>query len=143
MKKRSPYDNFRVETLEPRILLSGDPLAGGLCAVAPDLIETSLPAEEILYTSQDSPSQQRQEPYNPGENLPDLFSGMAVEPLAAAADDTVTAEDEIFDGTDRQDDAVEIFPSEDFPGQDGIAVAPPAFGRALRGLGFPAGSFGL
>jgi len=89
-----PPNPFELENLEPRILLSGDPLVGLANTLAPgepDLLETGLelpPIEESIPPgagdSQSSAYQQTLQ-YDPSQNLTDIFAGLQQEDAAADA----------------------------------------------------------
>ncbi|MCD6137516.1 MAG: LEPR-XLL domain-containing protein, partial [Deltaproteobacteria bacterium] len=96
--KRSQLPNlFELESLEERIMLSGDPLFGAIHVVAPDQLDRLFDAapeapgvEEVLIsgedTSQDQSAHQPSE-YDPAKNLDDIFSGLTDEDDSARSDD--------------------------------------------------------
>ncbi|MBW2623244.1 MAG: LEPR-XLL domain-containing protein, partial [Deltaproteobacteria bacterium] len=89
MKRSEPPNTFELENLEPRIMLSGDPLTGAVAdsiiTGKPDPFETGQdqpPIEEILYpvsdALQDTPYQEssQYDPYKK-KNLTGIYSGLA------------------------------------------------------------------
>ncbi|MBW1860844.1 MAG: LEPR-XLL domain-containing protein, partial [Deltaproteobacteria bacterium] len=85
MKRSQPPNPFELENLEPRILLSGDPLVGIVDSIAPDELDspdTGLeipPLEEKLNSGEDdsqNPTYQQSLQYDPSQNLTDIFSGL-------------------------------------------------------------------
>ncbi|MFC1535318.1 LEPR-XLL domain-containing protein, partial [Thermodesulfobacteriota bacterium] len=99
--KRSQIPNpFELENLEPRIMLSGDPLVGMVDSIAPDeldSLDTGLeipPLEENLNSGEDdsqNPAYKQSLQYNPSQNLAGIFSGLTEEdPLADKNGDATT-----------------------------------------------------
>ena len=90
MNRKRPHKRFELENLEPRILLSGDPLLGAIASLAPadpDSEESPLSTLEEVLTSEetdayDSPSADS-ESYDPGAPLDDIFSGLTGEDLSS------------------------------------------------------------
>ena len=87
MKRSEPPNLFELEMLEQRILLSADSLLGALPGAAPDNLDPLFdinpvlpPLEEVLL-SEDTRKQQsspyNSDPYDPSQNLDDIFSGFA------------------------------------------------------------------
>ena len=85
MKRSAPPNLFELENLEPRILLSGDPLLGAVQIGAPgeldplsDNDQFNTPAEEIKISDEDLPSESPTRvisDYNPSQELENIFSG--------------------------------------------------------------------
>ncbi len=88
MKRPEPHKLFELESLEQRLLLSGDSLFGALPATALDEADSPLyvepsvaPSEEVLLSSQDQVQglgAEESEPYDPSQGLEDIFSGLSV-----------------------------------------------------------------
>jgi len=99
-----------MESLEPRILLSGDPLFGAVQMDAPEEIEflreresTVSIAREVVVTEDDfiyDKSNRESLEYDPSENLGDIFSGLEeedLETLSEADPFEATPLDHVFD----------------------------------------------
>ena len=90
MNRKRPHKRFELENLEPRILLSGDPLVGAIASLAPadpDSEQSPLSTLEEVLTSEetdayDSPSADS-ESDDPGAPLDDIFSGLTGEDLSS------------------------------------------------------------
>ncbi|MEJ2392692.1 MAG: CARDB domain-containing protein [Gammaproteobacteria bacterium] len=92
MKRSISQNTFELEMLEERILLSADSLLGGLPAAAPDNIKSLFdvnpvlpPLEEVLLaetTCLQQSSSYASDPYDPSQNLEDIFSGLTEEDYA-------------------------------------------------------------
>ncbi|MFC1820404.1 DUF4347 domain-containing protein [Thermodesulfobacteriota bacterium] len=102
--KRSQIPNpFELENLEPRIMLSGDPLVGMVDSIAPDeldSLDTGLeipPLEEKFNSGEDdsqNPAYKQSLQYKPSQNLAGIFSGLIEEdPLADQTGDDATNTD--------------------------------------------------
>ena len=91
MKRKRLEKRFELENLEPRILLSGDPLVGALAAIAPgdpDADKTGLSSlEEVLTADQTKleASAASPESYNPEDSIDDIFAGIEGEDLSPGA----------------------------------------------------------
>ncbi len=102
MKRSQPPNPFELENLEQRVMLSGDPLVGGLQAIAPDELDPfaghveTPPLEESLISGDDTsqdPTPQKSTPYDPSQNLSDIFSGLTEEdPFADQEGDAISQE---------------------------------------------------
>ncbi|MBN2061049.1 MAG: LEPR-XLL domain-containing protein, partial [Deltaproteobacteria bacterium] len=88
MKRSQSPNPFELENLEPRVLLSGDPILGiGVAAVSdePDFLDTGLdkpPIEESLKPDQtglQNTLEQQSTIYDPSQNLTDIFAGLSEE----------------------------------------------------------------
>ncbi|MFC1891596.1 LEPR-XLL domain-containing protein, partial [Thermodesulfobacteriota bacterium] len=106
MKRFQPPNPFELENLEPRILLSGDPLVGMVDAIAPDepdSLDLGLeipPLEEYLNSGDDKlqdPAYQQSLQYDPSQNLTDIFSGLDDEdpPVDQDEDSSTDTEDPV------------------------------------------------
>jgi hypothetical protein len=103
MKLLESQNLFELETLEPRILLSGDSFLAGLAAAMPDdsdrLLNTDpglSPSEEIRQSDEDylqETSSQHSDPYDPAHKIEDLFAGLSQEPLFADGSEQGTLEE--------------------------------------------------
>ncbi|MFC1859817.1 LEPR-XLL domain-containing protein, partial [Thermodesulfobacteriota bacterium] len=86
MKEPDLHNLFNLESLEPRIMLSGDPLLGAINISAPDEQEDFLrndqedpPAEEIFFSQESQISETfpaDSEEYQPSNKLEDIFTGL-------------------------------------------------------------------
>ena len=82
---------YELENLEPRLLLSGDPLIGALAAIAPGDPEEDGPGlsalEEVLTPDQTrlEASSANPDSYNPEDSIDDIFGGMEGESLSSGA----------------------------------------------------------
>ena len=103
-RKRSDNKRYQLENLEPRILLSADPLVGAVASLAlgeQDSEESPLTTlEEVLASEEskayDSPSPDS-ESYDPAESLDDIFSGLTGEDLSSDEVDEPSEVDENYD----------------------------------------------
>ena len=98
MKRSQPPNQFELETLEPRILLSGDLLVGLANTIAPDKMEPfdldlgTSPLNETLIQgeidSQNTPYSHDLQ-YDPSRNIVDIFSGLdEIDPVVEQNGDT-------------------------------------------------------
>ena len=86
MKDPEPHNLFNLESLEPRIMLSGDPLLGAVDLSAPDEQEDLIkndsevpPAEEIFLNQEIQTSANfltNPDEYQPSNSLDDIFAGL-------------------------------------------------------------------
>ena len=83
MSRKRSHKRYELENLEPRILLSGDPLVGALASLAPGGPESEESAltslEEVLASEESnaySPSSSDSASYDPAASLDDIFSGL-------------------------------------------------------------------
>jgi hypothetical protein len=92
VKRSEPRNLFELESLEERILLSGEGLVSSLPGAAPDELEPLFdpdsllpPLEEVLladsYCTEENCSH-HSEPYDPSQNLDDIFSGLTEENIS-------------------------------------------------------------
>ncbi len=107
LKRQRPHKRYEIENLEPRILLSGDPLVGALASIAPgdpDSEESSYTTLEEVLASEESnaydPPSADSESYDPAESLDDIFSGLTVDDVSGSEVDEAedaSGADETYD----------------------------------------------
>ena len=88
MKDPEPHNIFNLESLEPRIMLSGDPLLGAVDFSAPDEQEdlfkndSEAPAAEEIFLTQESQTSEKfpadSDQYQPSNSLEDIFAGCEI-----------------------------------------------------------------
>jgi hypothetical protein len=98
LKRSEPKNLFELENLEQRILLSGDSLVGAMPGAAPDELEPLFdpdsvlpPVEEVLLTDdhcQEENCSLQSDPYDPSEQVDNIFSGVTEEELSGEGDQT-------------------------------------------------------
>ena len=98
MKRSEPKNLFDLENLEQRILLSADSVLGGLPGAGPvqsdplfDLVPALPPAQEVLLaedTQLQESSTYDSEPYDPFQQVEDIFSGLTEEDLSSDGEET-------------------------------------------------------
>ncbi|MFC1857299.1 DUF4347 domain-containing protein [Thermodesulfobacteriota bacterium] len=86
MKEPNPHNLFTLEGLEPRILLSGDPLLGSIDISSPDEQEDfprndqETPSAEEIFFNEESQTAEKfptdSDEYQPSNNLEDIFAGL-------------------------------------------------------------------
>ena len=138
MRKSDPPNMFELESLEQRILLSGDPLFGAYATGVPDELDTlsealeGLPAVEEIRVSDsdvlsDSTSSDSTE-YDPSHDLNDLFGGLADQDLLSESAGGEDTESDTSDDTGSDTVSESVFsPGHEFTGtevnalRDGLA----------------------
>ena len=107
MSRKRTHKRYELENLEPRILLSGDPLVGAVAALAPgdpDSEESALASTEEVLGSEESnvydPPSADSESYDPSEPLDDIFSGLTGDDVSSDEAEEPAGGDETYD-TDR------------------------------------------
>jgi len=121
VKRSGPHNRFKLENLEPRILLSADTAAASLPGALPDELDSELdsglmPRDEVAIDHEarlrGNPFQ-NQTAYDPSQSIDDIFAGLSEDNQVDATED----EDEHtnrFEGVNEEEkDYSKVFEDED------------------------------